>query len=605
MARTSSYRLLALLGASALARPLPAQGGIPHPVDTVHVISRADPTVVSATRSHEVLAREELERHPARSLADVLGLALGVDAQARSPAQADLGLRGSTFNQVVVLVDGIRVSDVQSGHYALDLAVPAAMIERIEIVRGTGSAMYGSDAIGGVVNIVTRSDSSFGEVATRVGSFGGTLGRGAVGATVRGTGLRLGADVDRSSGHRDGTDYRVTQARLAAERRVGVARISADAAVGARQFGAADFYSPYPSFETTRSGTAALRALAPMGERFTLAGALHTRRHSDVFTLVRDDPAFYQNVHHSWQHGGELSARFALASRLRAAVGGELLDARLRSARLGSHSERRRAVFAEATLGRAGGASLDAGIRHDRSSTVGAFVSPSLGVSVPLPGGVRLRASTGRGFRAPTWTERYYRDPANVADSTLGVERFTAHEVGLRVAPAGWLSADVALFERRAASLIDWARPESAATPPPPWRTSNFARATYRGVEASARLSGLAGIDWTLRGSGIRFDATAAPGTVGKYALRPLTRVLGLSAATRETRGASLVVDLQRARRASEDDHLRLDARIDQRIGAARVSLEAMNLTNEDYLDVAGKPVAPRSMFIGVAWATP
>ena len=607
MARSHFSWPLALLGAAALARPLSAQRGEAQRIDTVRVVSRADPTVVSATRSFEVVSREDLARHASRSLADVLALALGVDAQSRSPAQADLALRGSTFNQVVVLVDGVRVSDVQSGHYALDLAVPAALIERVEILRGTGSAMYGSDAIGGVVNIVTRSDSSFGEVATRVGSFGSALGRGALGATLHGTRVRVGADVDRSSGHRDGTDYRVTQARVAAERRVGAARVSADAGLGARQFGAADFYSPYPSFETTRSGTAALRALAALSERLTIAGAVHTRRHSDVFTLKREDPAFYQNVHHGWQHGGEATASLTVASGLHVAAGGEVLDARLRSARLGNHTERRYGTFAEVTLGRAGGggATIDAGIRRDWSSVVGAFVSPSLGISMPLPGGVQLRASTGRGFRAPTWTERYYVDPANVADSTLGVERFTAHEVGLRAAPFAWLSADVALFERRATSLIDWARPSAAATPVPPWRTMNFARATHRGVEASARLIGLAGIDWTLRGSGIRFDATAEPGLVGKYALRPLTRVVGISAATRELRGTSLTIDLQRARRAGEDDHLRLDARLDQRVGVMRVSLEAMNLTNEGYLDVAGKPVAPRSAFLGVVWTAP
>jgi outer membrane receptor protein involved in Fe transport len=605
MARTHVILPLALIGAAVLARPLAAQRGGAQTIDTVRVVSRTDPTVVSATRSFEVLSRHELARHAARSLADVLGLALGADAQSRSPAQADLGLRGSTFNQVVVLVDGVRVSDVQSGHYALDLAVPISMIERIEILRGTGSAMYGSDAIGGVVNIVTRSDSSFGEIATRVGSFGGVRGQAAVGAAPSGTRLRVGADVDRSSGHRDGTDYRITQARLAAERQLGAVRLSGDVGIGARQFGAADFYSPFPSFETTRTSTAAVRAFAPIAERLTVAGALHTRRHSDVFTLKREDPAFYQNVHHSWQHGGEVTAQLAPSSLLRIAAGGELLDARLRSARLGDHTERRNAVFAEATLGRAGGVTADAGIRRDWSSAVGDFVSPSLGVAIPLPGGAQLRGSTSRGFRAPTWTERYYRDPANVADSTLDVERFTAHEIGLRVAPLAWASADVALFERRATSLIDWARPAAAATPTPPWRTMNFARATHRGVEASVQLVGLAGVDWTVRGSGIRFDATAEPGIVGKYALRPLTRVLGISAATRELRGASLTVDVQRARRAGEDDHLRLDARLDQRVGAMRLSLEAMNLSDESYLDVAGKPVAPRSLFIGAAWAMP
>lgn len=604
MARTFTHAVLTLLGAAALARPAAAQR-TPQQVDTVHVVARTDPTVVSATRSFEVITRDDLARHAARSLADVLGLALGVDAQSRSPAQADIGMRGATFNQVVVLVDGVRVSDVQSGHYALDLAVPVAMIERIELLRGTGSAMYGSDAIGGVINIVTRTDSSFGDVATRVGSFGGALGRAALGGGVHGTLLRAGGDIDRSSGHRDGTDYRVAQARASAERHMGAARVWADAAIGARQFGAADFYSPFPSFEATRSSTGSLRAQLPIGDRVTLAGAVHTRRHSDVFTLKREDPAFYQNIHHSWQHGAEATARLALAPLLHAAVGTELLDARLRSARLGEHTERRHAEFAEATLGHAGGASLDVGLRHDRSSAVGGFVSPSVGVALPLPAGMQLRASSSRGFRAPTWTERYYTDPSNVADSTLRVERFAATEVGLRVAPLEHVSADIALFERRARELIDWARPASASAPLPPWRTMNFASATYRGVEALVRLSDVAGVDWTVRGSGLHFDASAESGTVGKYALRPLTRVLGVAAATHEVRGASLTVDVQRSRRATEDDHLRLDARVEQRIGAMRLSLEALNLTNGDYLDVSGKPVAARSAFLGIAWSAP
>src|SRR5690349_7795901 len=185
MARPFTLAVLVLLGATAVARPSAAQSSLQQ-VDTVHVVARTDPTVVSTTRSFEVLTRAELRRHASCSLAEVLGLALGVDAQPRSPAQADLALRGSTFNQVVVLVDGVRVSDVQSGHYALDLAVPIAMIERIEILRGTGSAMYGSDAIGGVVNLVTPADSSFGDLALRAGSFGAALAQGPVGSASGG-----------------------------------------------------------------------------------------------------------------------------------------------------------------------------------------------------------------------------------------------------------------------------------------------------------------------------------------------------------------------------------------------------------------------------------
>jgi len=389
--------------------------------------------------------------------------------------------------------------------------------------------------------------------------------------------------------------------RAGAERTLGGARVSADAGIGARQFGAANFYSPFPSFETTRSSTAAVRLFAPLSSRATLTAAAHTRRHSDVFTLKREDPAYYQNVHVSWQSGAEAAARLTVASLVHAAVGGELFDARLRSARLGDHTEQRQAAFAEATVGRPGGVTLDAGIRGDWSSVVGSFASPSVGIAVPIPGGVHLRASSGRGFRAPGWTERYYKDPANIGDSTLRVERFTAHEIGARFTPLAWVAADVAVFQRNARSLIDWARPVGSTTTTP-WRTMNFASATYRGVEAAVMLPNIGRVDWTLRGSGLRFDASAEPGTVGKYALRPLTRTFGVSGATHVMSGASLTVDAQRARRSGEDDHLRVDARLDQRVRGVRLSLELLNATNEDYLDVAGKPVAPRSAFLGVSW---
>ncbi|MEO8562074.1 MAG: TonB-dependent receptor [bacterium] len=596
-------RLVAVAMLVALAHPARAQRApSTHALDTVRVTTRTDGSLVTSTRSVEVITREDIEHRASRSLSDLLGFALGVDVLPRSPAQADLGLRGSTFNQVVVLVDGVRVSDVQSGHYALDLAVPTSMIERIEILRGTGSALYGSDAIGGVVNIVTRTDSSFGEVGTRVGSFGGASGSAAVGRSAFGSPVRVGADVDRSSGHRNGTDYRIANVRGSAERTLGVARLAADAGLGVRQFGAADFYSPYPSFETTRSSTAALRLDAPLGSAVHLSASAHTRRHSDVFTLKREDPAFYQNTHLSWQSGVDGAAELALAPMLTAAAGGELFDARLRSARLGDHDERRQAAFAEATFGRAGGATLNAGLRGDWSSTVDAVASPSVAVAIPLGNVAQLRASSGRGYRAPSWTERYYRDPANIGDSTLLAERFTAHEIGVRLAPLRWMSADVAVYERRARSLIDWARP-AGSTATTPWRTMNFASATYRGVEAALLLPSVLGVDWTIRGSGLRFDASAAPGTTGKYALRPITRTLGVSASMRIAADGALTLDALNAQRTGEKDHLVLNAKFEQPVRGVRLSLELLNLANTDYLDGSGKPVAPRSAFVGVKWS--
>jgi outer membrane receptor protein involved in Fe transport len=593
--RVTGLAILAL----AAGRPLLAQDAVPR-LDTVRVTSRAS-TLAAPTRSVEVIGRDELDRRSARSIGEILAYALGTDVAPRSAAQADLSLRGSTFNQVLVLVDGIRVSDVQSGHYNLDLTVPVAAIDRIEILRGAASALYGSDAIGGVVNIVTRPVSGPPAGQVHGGSFGDAGAAVSAGTTIAHADASASAQVDRSDGHRAGTGYRIVQVRAAAGRPTPVGRLVADVGEGVRDFGASDFYSPYPSWETTRSSTASLRLEPDDARRFAVSAAVHVRRHHDLFTLIRDDPARYQNEHLSWQTGLESAARIRVTPLVSAAVGGDVLDATLRSARLGDHDERRTGAFGELTIGRPATGTLDVGARADRITGIATQGSPFVGVAIPLSPRLQLRASAGRGFRAPTWTERFYTDPANIADSTLQVEHFWTDEIGVRAAPLGELTIDMAYFERHASSLIDWARPDgSAATTP--WRTQNFASAVFRGVEGTVQAPELVGIRWLARASALRFESSAATGTVGKYALRPITSSMGLEASAAPVEGANLVANVLHARRAGEPGHLQLDMRWSQSLRSAWLSAELLNLTGADYLDAAGKPVAGRSLLVAIGW---
>mgnify|MGYP001550711302 CR=1 FL=1 len=139
----------------ALAIQAGAQATTPAKLDSVTIVaSRAQ--AGAAGRTVDVITRDDISRSPAHNLAELLGARLSVDAFTRSPAQADVSIRGSTAEQVLILVDGVRMGDAQSAHYALDLGIPLSSIERIEILRGPGSALYGPNAIGGVINIVTR-----------------------------------------------------------------------------------------------------------------------------------------------------------------------------------------------------------------------------------------------------------------------------------------------------------------------------------------------------------------------------------------------------------------------------------------------------------------
>ena len=114
-----------------------------------------------AGRSITILKPEAIKHLPAVSIDEILQLVPGVEVQSRNGfgAQADILMRGSTFTQVLILVDGLRLNDPLTGHFNGNIPVVNAEIERIEVLRGPAAAMFGPDAVGGLINIVTKSFS--------------------------------------------------------------------------------------------------------------------------------------------------------------------------------------------------------------------------------------------------------------------------------------------------------------------------------------------------------------------------------------------------------------------------------------------------------------
>ncbi|MHB2033484.1 MAG: TonB-dependent receptor plug domain-containing protein [Gemmatimonadaceae bacterium] len=572
----------------------------PTTLDTVHVhvASRTAGNAAASTRSVEIITRAQIRASAARTISDLLATHPGIDVQTRSNASADLAIRGSSLEQVLVLVDGVRMTDQQTGHFDLDLAIPLGIVDHIEILRGAGSTLYGPAAVGGVINIVTRRDVGWSRASVHGGSFG-TLGAAVAGAkSVSATDMRVAADFERSDGFRPGTDYRMLQASVSAEHELGAGRLAADLGLGARDFGAADFYGPYPSYEDTRTTVADMRWNTEHDAGWNWSAAASARRHGDLFTLFRDQPGIYQNHHVSWQNGAEVVAR-RTAGAVSVDAGADAYDLTLTSARLGNHAETRTAAFSELVYA-PGAAVIRGGLRLDESSIFGAFLSPALSAALPIGRAVTLRASVDRGFRPPTWTERYYTDPANVGDSLLSPERFWTGEVGVHARAGRGLYGDVATYVRRATDLIDWVKPDGAP-PTTPWQTMNVDHATYRGIEAGAGGPTPLGISWTASGSWLAFSAADAQGYVGKYALRPATRTYGGSVITGPIHDVSLGLNVMHLDRPGEPGYLYATLRVVTRVRHLRIWADVMNLTNASYLDAAADPAAGRALYFGIA----
>lgn len=583
-----------LLSAATLAsRPAAGQ----QPVDTVRVSTRA------STRSGftvEVLDRAALDRLPGLSLAQLLVHGLGVDVQVRSAASADVSVRGGSYQQALVLLDGVRVSDMQTAHFSLDLPVPLDDIERIEILRGGASALHGPDAAGGVINIITRRGAAR-SVHVEGGSYGTARAATSLGVAGDQGSARVAAEYATSDGHRAGTDYDMQQMRVALDRTVSATRLGFDAAYARRDFGANAFYGAYNSVERTGVATLALRAERAAGTRGWMHAGLSWRRHDDDFVLRRENPAAYENRHTNTMLLGQLSVRQSLTGALGVAAGVEGAHLSLASFRLGDRSETRLAAFVEASH-TAAGATFTAAGRLDHATATGESFSPSVTLVVPLTARLTARTALARGVRAPSWTERHYTDPANRGNAALGVETFWTADVALRREFGRGVSAEVTLFGRRSRDLIDWTKP-AAMGAVVPWTAMNVGAATLHGVELAAALPRAAGIDWQVRAQGTRFTTDLNPGFIGKYALRPLT-TSGSATATRALgRRLRVSAEVRHARRAREDGYTTLDARLAWQEGAWRFTVDGTNLARARWIDVAGYPTAGPGLYTGLSWS--
>src|SRR3954470_2591690 len=152
---------------------------------TVVVTAAATPAELgTVSRSVTVITREEIAALPLASIADVLRLASSIDVRARGErgVQTDFAVRGAGFGQMLVLVDGRRINDAQSGHHNGDIPVPLDSVERIEVMYGPGSSLFGADAFGGTVNVITRQGAAPPSMTVGGGSFGSAQLRGQAGA---------------------------------------------------------------------------------------------------------------------------------------------------------------------------------------------------------------------------------------------------------------------------------------------------------------------------------------------------------------------------------------------------------------------------------------
>ncbi len=333
---------------------------------------RRDTIVVTGV--YEPIALEEADRAVgvldvgkqlllSNAAVDLLRLDPSVDLRERAPGgvQSDLSIRGGTFGQTLVLLDGLRLNDVQTGHHNMDVPVPMESLSSIEVMRGSGSTLYGSDAVGGVVNFVTRPPevSQF-RLRTAAGNFGVNQQRFSL-AAVRGRiSEQLAGSRDFSSGFIPNRDYRNLSLASNTYLSTGLGSTAVLLAHSDRPYGADNFYGNYNSWERTKTWFASLRQ--ELGDRTEAAFAF--RRHTDLFVLYRDRPQVFTNRHAVEGYQAALRRREDIGRNTRLYYGVEGVHDSIASNNLGYHSRSSGAAYAAVDFRALGRFSFSAGVRE-------------------------------------------------------------------------------------------------------------------------------------------------------------------------------------------------------------------------------------------------
>ncbi|MBR1792637.1 MAG: TonB-dependent receptor [Bacteroidales bacterium] len=610
-----------LLANTAMAQSDDDLEGLTLPVVT---ITAAGDTAAASEGAAAVFTHQDIQHLTASTVGELLEALPGVELRTRGVGdmQGDIVMRGGTFDQVVVLLNGVNISDAHTGHYNLDIPINLAEVNRIEVLPASALVRYGVSSFCGGINIVTGQTSHDRLDVSLSGGSHGTMSCSAGGDKQLGAWtLSAQGSYNRSDGYRVNTDYRNANLFLQAQRRDAHGAWQMQLGGQTKDFGSQDFYSlSYPDqFESTRTLLAAIQRQQQIG-RWQCDMALYGRLHRDRFELFRegriDPPAWYggHNYHLASSSGLRLRAA-RLWSLGRTTLGAEYRREGIISSVLGDSLSRSISVWGEDdsifyTLGKVrhrGIAFVEHSVVlsqfhlsgsmlvHDNSMS-GFGYGYALSAEWRPEDNCSLTASVGRSDRQPTFTDLYYHSATQISDPSLQAEVSHTAELSARY-QWGHLSAHADVYVRKGSNIIDWIRQPTETV----WYSVNHAEVNALGSDARLVYRSNS---W-LRQADLSYSycilQQEADGYVSKYALDYLRHQMSVSIAVSPWRNWLVKSSLSYNYRIggyTDLDGLILpydpvvlwNASLGYGWQQFTVSLNGYNLLNRSYMDYGGIP---------------
>jgi vitamin B12 transporter len=607
----------------------------------IEISGQHSPEIYSGlSRIVNIINRETIRKIPANDLQDILEYVTSLDIRQRGShgVQADISMRGGSFEQVLILLNGVRINDPQTGHHSMNIPVSTHDIDRIEILEGPGSRVYGPNAFSGAINIITREpgDNNI-SGSLRGGEYGYLDLYGSAGFVTGPLENYISAGNKSSGGFTDNTDFNSTNIFYRGVAPTIAGTFDLQAGYLEKKFGASNFYSSlYPDqYEEIRSSFTNLTYKS--GKRVKYTQSAYWKRHHDRFELFRYEAApWYQghNYHLTDIYGTNAFlnipnayGNFYLGSELRSeqiysSVLGELLDVpkAVRNEDDVFYRYFRQREQINLTAGSSlifDGFSAASGILISKTGSSRWGIYGGADLSLGISRHSNLFASWNQSLRIPTFTEMYYTGPVHQGNPFLEPEEGSTIETGMKFFPGSW-QGHVVAFRREGRNIIDWVKKEGELM----WESRNITRINTSGLEFE--LTWKRGDGQTIPVSEFRMGYTFLDITsksenyISAYVLDHLRHKIVTGLTVPLYSSAELVIMSVYQDRAGSytnfgsgtevpyDPFLLADVSTNFRISKEfTFSLQVSNLFNTSYTDIGNVPVPGRWIKGGISFNFP
>ncbi|MCR5068560.1 MAG: TonB-dependent receptor [Prevotella sp.] len=448
------------------------------------VASRAPIPADKAVRLVQVINREDIEASSAQSVNDLLKQAAGVDVRQRGGfgIQTDIGVNGGSSDQLTVMLNGINITNPQTGHLTVDLPVNVDDIERIEILEGGASRVYGSCAFSGVINIVTRNEKTnhFGANVT-AGSYGTFGGNASVNLKSENFTNRVSGGYSKSDGNCN-NDFEKINAFYNGAFNSDLWEAKLQLGTSRMDYGANTFYGTGSNtqYEENRRYLASVQA--EYKGRIHVLPQVYWNRSLDHYVWQRANPEAYQNFHQTNVYGASINS-YTTWSLGKTAIGFDWRKEDILSTRLGKeitdkdlpsvpgHSDQHYkyeddrsnyGIFLEHDI-LLRNFTFSLGVLANKNTSVegGMKLYPGVDISWRPIENIKIYGSFNQSLRTPTYTDLYYNGPGLTGNSSLYPEKSTDYSLGANYANS-LLNFQVKGFYRIGTDMIDWVKKEGA-----------------------------------------------------------------------------------------------------------------------------------------------